>query len=215
MKFDINNILEKLSNNNYPLFVSERNLQTAFVIEAYKQYPDYIYYPEYVYKENGETYHIDLLVCDKAGESIAFEFKYVVAGGIINVPGDTNYELRNHSAIDIRRYQCVRDVSRLEKYVSSPQLKCKKGYFIMITNMSGFWKGSKKENLDFQFDISHGSVVKHGEHKVNKESKFAKNHKSIEIKKDYPIKYEVYKEIHDKNNEKTKLFKSLCIEVTK
>lgn len=209
MKFDINKILEKLANNNYPLFVSERHLQVAFIIEANKMYPNYEYLPEYVYCENGIDYHIDLLVCDGNKESIAVEFKYVVAGGVINVPGDKNYALRNHSAIDIRRHQCIRDIGRLETYVKSKSLNCNKGYFILITNMPRFWLGSSNTSIAAQFDIPDKTVLKKGIHKPIGDSRFTDEYEPLKIDNDYLIEYKKYKEVDGKNG----LFKSLCIEV--
>ena len=111
VKFNVNEIIDKMSKDKYPLFVSERHLQTSFILKAKEVYSEYCFIPEYVYQDT-DTYHIDLMVSYE-GEYIAFEFKYVVAGGNIEVPGCKNYSLRNHSAIDIRRHQCVRDVNRL------------------------------------------------------------------------------------------------------
>lgn len=209
MKFDVHKILNNLANNKYPLFVSERHLQVAFIIEASKLYPQYQYLPEYVYKEKDIDYHIDLLVCDDEGESIAFEFKYVVAGGVINVPGSKTYKLRDHSAIDIRRHQCVRDINRLETYVNSKNLNCKKGYFILITNMHGFWDGSKRDSTAFNFDIKDKSILKRGVHNPIGDTRFSKDYKSIKILHDYKINYSEYTKINEENC----LFKSLCVEV--
>ena len=209
MKFDVNKIIENLSKSNYPLFVSERHFQVAFIIEANKLYPNYQYYPEYVYKEKDNDYHIDLLVCNRDKESIAFEFKYVVAGGVIKVPGDDKYQLRNHSAVDIRRHQCVRDISRLEKYVSSPKLKCIKGYFMLITNMHSFWDGSKETSMAVEFDIKDNTTLKKGIHKPTGKGRFSKEYEEIQINNNYPINYKDYLKLNGKDG----LFKFLCIKV--
>lgn len=210
-KFGTKKIIEELSKSEYPLFVSERHLQVAFAIKAKELFPDYELIPEYVYKKGEDTCHIDLIAKNKK-EKIAFEFKYVVAGGIIKVPGDDNYSLRNHSAIDIRRYQCVKDISRLEKYVYSNDLKCDKGYFILITNMHGFWDGSKSDSVAAQFEIAHNTKLKKGRHIATGTGSFVKDYKDpIYIKNTYDINYENYIKIDGKYG----LFKYLCICVNK
>ncbi|MBR0462301.1 MAG: hypothetical protein IJJ00_06290 [Erysipelotrichaceae bacterium] len=210
MKFDVTRVIEELSSKRYPLFVSERHLQVAFILKAKELYPDYEYIPEYVYKEE-KDHHIDLMVSNNNGDRIAFEFKYIVAGGKIKVPGDNEYELRNHSAVDIRRYQCVKDISRLEKYVESGTLKCKKGYFILITNMHLFWDGSKEDSVAADFDIKDNSTLNKGLHKPKESTSFSIQYKKFETNNDYKIKYKDYA----KTDGKCGLFKYLCVEVKK
>lgn len=210
MEFDIEKIISNLANNYYPLFVSERHLQVSFIIEANKCYQNYSFIPEYVFNDHGKTLHIDLMISD-GNEYIAVEFKYIVAGGKINVPGDKNYKLRNQSAVVNRRHQCVMDICRLEKYVSSNKIKCTKGYFVLITNMSAFWKGSKSESTSSEFDIKDKSILHKGVHSPIGETKFAKEKEKIELKNDYKIKYKDYKKIDGKSG----LFKYLLVEVEK
>lgn len=207
MEFDIEKVINKMKVDSHPLFVSERHLQVYFVLKAKEVYPSYIFIPEYVYKDS-ETYHIDLMVSD-GKEYIAFEFKYVVAGGTIKVPGNDEYPLRNHSAIDIRRHQCVRDVYRLEHYLDSKDIICKKGYFLLITNMSGFWIGSCENSTASEFDIKDNSTLKKGIHKPTGNTRFANEYKPIEIRNNYGIKYKNYVDLDSKYGS----FKYLVIEV--
>lgn len=206
-KMDVKKIIEELSKGEYPLFVSERHLQVAFSLKAKELYPDYELVPEYVYKKGKDIYHIDL-ICKNNKEKIAFEFKYVVAGGKIKVPGDDQYSLRNHSAIDIRRYQCVKDIERLEKYVNSNDLKCNRGYFILITNMHGFWNGSKSDSVAADFDIKHNTKLKKGQHVATGKGRFARDYSEpIKLKNGYLINYCDYVEVDGEHG----LFKYLCV----
>lgn len=213
MEFNVNRVLENMAKKDYPYFVSERHFQVAFIIEAKNLYKNYYFYPEYVYKDK---YHIDLLVCDeKDNERIALEFKYVVTSGKINISKNNSYQLKKQAAINIRRYQCIKDINRLETYVDSPDLKCKKGYFILLTNDHLFWEGTTKNSVDYDFDIKDKTTLKAGNHKYKGQNKKAKKQREVSIKHDYPIKYKRYCSNHKVDDCATNdnIFKTLIITV--
>ncbi len=191
MDFDFEKVVVELSKEKFPLFVSERHLQVAFIIKAKELYPKYDYIPEYVYVYDNTICHVDLMITD-GFEYIAVEFKYVVKGGKIQVAGNDKYELKDQSAINIRRHQCVKDIGRLERYLKKDN--CVKGYFLLITNMAGFWKGSGGETTDMKFDIKDNSTLKKGKHSPVGDTAFSKKHETIEITKDYVISYKPYTE---------------------
>ena len=207
MNFDIEKVIKKMRGDKYPLYVSERHLQISFILKAKELYPSYNFIPEYVWQDS-ETYHIDLMASNRK-EFVAFEFKYITAGGDIRVPGNENYPLKNHSATNERRYQCVKDISRLEHYLKQKNTRCNKGYFLLITNMSLLWDGSNDNSTDKSFDIHEGSTLEKGFHKACGYTKFAASKKPIEIQNNYGIKYNDYVDLKTKKG----LFKYLAIEV--
>lgn len=188
MKFDFEAVVMEMQRNG-KLFVSERNLQTEFIITAHMLYPDLAYYPEFVYKNCGNTYHIDLVVSD-GNETIPIEFKYVTQGGKIRLEYGT-YELKDHAAIDMRRHQFVKDVSRLEEFKNThPNVPC--GYALLLTNMRGFWKGSPKSKAATQFNIYDGSILSQGVHAFCDGYKICSTHSPVTLTNSYLIKYKDY-----------------------
>ena len=132
----------------YKCFVSERHLQVAFAIELANVIKGSKLYPEFVFASKNNM-HIDL-IADINGKMIAFEFKYITCYFEDDVDG-RHIKLRNHSAIDVRRYDCLSDISRLEKLKHDKDIN--EGYFYLITNMQGFWfeKNNNKDTVDADF----------------------------------------------------------------
>ncbi len=191
MDFDVNEIIDKLSEEKLPLFVSERHFQVSFIMMAKSIYPKYSFIPEYVYfdEENNQELHIDLIV-SFGEEKIAFEFKYITAGGVIKIPGNTNYQLKNHSASGIRKYQCIKDLSRLEKYLTDSQIK--KGHFILITNMRYLWEEGREGLTAAEFNISDECTINAGMHTPQGETRFAREYGAIKLENKYKVRYKEY-----------------------
>ena len=186
--FDFETVVKEMQRKN-KLFVSERNLQTEFIITANTLYPGLAYYPEFVYENCGKTYHIDLVISD-GNETIPIEFKYVTQGGKICLVNCV-YELKNHAAIDVRRHQFVKDVSRLEEFKSIYQnVPC--GYALLVTNMRGFWKGSPKSKAATQFDIYDGSTLSQGTHAFGGGYKICATYSPVTLTNSYHINYRDY-----------------------
>lgn len=208
MKFDVSKIMTNLSNKDYPLFVSERHFQIAFIIEAKKEYSEYVFLPEFSYQD-GKTYRVDLIVTD-GSEYIAFEFKYVVDKVAIRIPANMNYVLKNQKATNIRRYQCVKDISRLEHYLKTSDISIKKGYLILLTNMAKLWNGCKTNATDYNFDIKDNSLLTSGPHSPTGKTKFAETHPVINIERTRSLQYNYFFNI---GNSKNSLFRTLVVKV--
>ena len=82
----VQQVLNVLSTKDH-FFISEAHLQSEFIIEAYKLFPEFEYYPELVpsrvpkeYKEafKDKGIHFDLVIKNKE-EKIIAEFKYLTA----------------------------------------------------------------------------------------------------------------------------------------
>ena len=191
------------------IFVSERDLQVNFAIKLQELNNKLSVIPEYVFedKQKKDFYHIDLVVIDDDKKRIAFEFKYVTSKFVTTI-NNIEYELKNHAAIDIRRIQCYKDISRLETYIKGG---FDKGYLVLLTNAKGFWEGAKDPR---EFELKEGIVIKNVFHKANTKSEmncFEKEinngQKGITLKNNYKVKWNDYK------NFGSCLFRYLIIEV--
>ncbi|MDE6791032.1 MAG: hypothetical protein K2J61_04845 [Clostridia bacterium] len=213
MEFDAEKIVKEMKNKN-KIFVSEKHLQTEFILTAksIEEYKNYEYIPEYPHKEFDEktekyvNKHIDLLVSD-GKECVALEFKYVLHGGEIPIFGNRKTKLRNHSAVNIRRYQCVKDIARLENYKKTENLNCTSGYLLLITNMKYMWSGVKDGDASKQFELKDGSTLSSGPHRFTK-GKDADRFCKIKTSGEYDIKYYPYYEKGE-----SKQFKYLIVKV--
>ena len=102
-----------------------------------------------------DAMHVDILI--RPGTSadwIAFELKYTTKKwqGDFN---DEQFNLKDHSAHDVRRYDFWRDVRRLERLRN--EKKIARGYAIIITNHQGYWNPGHKENpVDKHFRLHSG-----------------------------------------------------------
>lgn len=204
MTINIKEIMDKLKENKYPFFVSERHFQVAFALALKEKYKNLTIIPEYVFENK---YHIDLVAIDnRTKHMVAFEFKYVLNGGRITLSNNQEYKFRDHSAANIRREQVLYDIYRIEDVLRKDK-NFKEGYAIILTNMARiFEKGTNGK--DKAFDICQNKkVISKGKHKFEN-SKF--DHKPIILSNSYPIKWEDYGE-----SEGSKKFKYLSIKISK
>lgn len=145
-------------------FVSEAHFQTEFIIEAARMFPNNKYYPELVPvdlpKEYEETFgnqaiFFDLIIkCQN--DTVLIEFKYLTKAYQEDVDGFV-LKVKNQSANDVRRYDCWRDISRIETCVKDNKTKIDYGYFILITNDHLYWDVPRKADTnDKEFRIHNG-----------------------------------------------------------
>lgn len=206
-KNKIDKILENLSNRGI-CFVSEKHLQVEFAIEATKVFEKCDIYPEYVFPDE-KNKHIDLIISLANDKMIAIEFKYIVCefkGRIHN----RDIELRHQSALPVRRYNCMMDISRLEYLKQKGKITV--GYFVLISNEKKLWTESTKETIDEDFKLSN-KIIKKGLKNWRKDagSGTIKGHnKSIKINNNYKLIFKNFKEYKGVGN---CLFKQLVIEI--
>ena len=185
----VNKIIDNLRKNN-KCFVSERHLQVSFAIELFKLINNCRLYPEFVFADKNNI-HIDLIAYI-GNKKIAFEFKYITCY-FEDIVNGMHIKLRNHSAIDVRRYDCLSDISRLEKLKLDNDID--EGYLYLVTNMKGFWseKGNNKDTVDADFRFNN-KITKGTKRWSEKASKGTIKHrdKLIKINSDYNVKFENY-----------------------
>lgn len=154
--FDISSALEKLSKER-PVFHSEADFQHALAWEIHKQLPESAIRLEFKPSHSKKRVYLDLWVKDKEN-ILAIELKYKTKGTQIDFK-EENFDLLNHGAQDIARYDFLKDIERLEEVISTN--KAATGYAIFLTNEQLFWadvKNSKKA-IDDEFRINEGRVL--------------------------------------------------------
>lgn len=117
------------------VFHSEADLQFAFAWEAKVLQPQLEVRLETHPEPN---VRLDLeLVEATSGRGVAVELKYITrlwAGS----DGRETYALKNHGASDLRCYDVVKDIERVERFVAARPGWT--GFVIALTNEAGYWR---------------------------------------------------------------------------
>ena len=154
---------------------------------------------------------------------IGIEFKYITKDLVISIDGKP-FKLKNHSASDIRCYDVLKDIQRLEKFVKCGKIK--KGYSIVLTNMKSLWneKNGNKDTFYDNFRIYNGRKItgklEWKEKNINGEIKrpsegTVKGRKSpIELEGYYELNWNEYSQenLEEKYENRHRQFKYLVVE---
>lgn len=117
------------------------------------------------------------------------------------------YNLKNHGAKDLRCYDYLKDIERIEEIKKTLQVdndyKFKEGYTILITNDFGYIKEPNKIDCFYEnYALSEGTE-KHGElswHKNTGKGTKKGRENSIELNGHYPINWKEYSKIDDSSS---------------
>ena len=200
----VQSVLDQLAKKDH-FFVSEVHLQTEFIIEAAKMYPDMRYYPElapnnmpddYEKDFGGKAIFFDLIIKCKT-QTVLVEFKYLTREYEEEVDG-FRIQVKNHSAQDIRRYDCWKDIARIETCAIDNKIDVDYGYFILVTNDSAYWKTPKSlSTIDGAFRMQsgiHRTGIKRWREDASEGTVGDRKHE-INIKNNYYFEYKnFYKE---------------------
>jgi hypothetical protein len=140
-----------------PVFGSEADFQLALAWEFQHGQPDAIVRLEYRPAYLDRRGYLDVWV-DARAWKLALELKYFTRALSVNV-GDERFELLNHGAQDVSRYDFVRDIERVESVVrGQPGVA---GAVIALTNDSSYWRPPKDTRLtiDSAFRIHEGATL--------------------------------------------------------
>ena len=185
-------------NQERPVFHSEADFQFALAWKIQSQHPDADVRLEYCPSEAPNT-HIDIVVFH-LGEVIPIELKYKTKKLSINL-GDEAFNLKNHGAQDLGKYDFVKDVRRLEE-LSSLLSNCSHGYTIWLTNDPSYWIPPTRKNTVYEaFSIYH-KAQKHGfmEWRPHAGAGTIKGRESpIELKGTYDITWIPYSNLNVEN----------------
>lgn len=206
--FDINLIMEKLKKERV-CFSSEADFQFAFAWKTKELYNDCKIILEQfaIIDDNGKYSYIDLVVKYK-GNNYPIEFKYLTASLEY-----LHFKLKKQSARDIRSYDVIKDIKRVETYCN--QNKLEKGYVVVITNDSSYWKLYSKANPktnSYQFNLGEKRILT-GELNWNKNTGDGTRkgrESSLNILGKYEINWENYSQINSSNG----TFKYFIIETS-
>ena len=137
-----------------PIFHSEADFQHALAWHIHQAIPDCGVRLEYRPFPN-ENLYLDLWL---SGIGIALELKYATSR-LDHDEGGEILSLRNQSALDVRRYDVVRDIERLEKVSGLPHVRG--GYAILLTNDAAYWTPPTRslETIDAAFRVHEGRTI--------------------------------------------------------
>lgn len=155
--FDIEKCLFSLQKKR-PVFHSEADFQFALSWEIKSLYPDANVRLEYCPSEFPNI-HIDILV-SYGSEVFPIELKYKTAKLEFNLSNELFY-LKNHGAQDLGKYDCLKDIQRLEN-LSSRLTGFSKGYVVWLTNDASYWNPPSRAHTVYEAFSIHQSAHKHG-----------------------------------------------------
>lgn len=150
---DINNLMKNLARDR-PVFHSEADFQHALawclhdtvrdgeVRLEFKPFPD-------------EPMYLDIWL---PGIGVGVELKYKTRQLNLRRKGES-FDLRDHFAHDISRYDFVKDIQRLEQLRRLPNARV--GYAVLLTNDSSYWKRSlRHDTVDAAFRLHEGRTIR-------------------------------------------------------
>ncbi|MGI8699913.1 MAG: hypothetical protein ACR2JU_01660 [Nocardioidaceae bacterium] len=139
-----------------PVFHSEADFQQAFAWEARALDPSLHVRLE---TRPAPGVRLDLLLRSEDGTAqTAIELKYLVRLWHGDVAGE-RFELKNQGAQDIRAYDVVKDIVRVEQFVANRPGS--NGAVVCLTNESSYWRASghgRQTNAD-AFRLHDGTVL--------------------------------------------------------
>ena len=147
----------RILSRDRPVFHSEADFQHAFAWQLHMDYPDLRIRLEYPFHRKDEKIdYVDIVAFDK-DETTAFEMKYKTAPFFALLKEDLFY-LKGHSAQDLGRYDFLKDIYRVEKYVT--ERKNWTGYAILLTNDSAYWNPTNRaESVCDQFRLTDQRLI--------------------------------------------------------
>jgi hypothetical protein len=99
-----------------------------------------------------ERVYLDIWAADKE-TVLAIELKYKTRGLEVTVEGE-DFHLLDQSAQDLARYDCLKDIQRLERVLSTNRGIA---YAVFLTNDSAYWKEPmNSQTVDASFRIHQG-----------------------------------------------------------
>lgn len=152
---DIQSIVKVLSAKR-PIFHSEADFQHALAWEIHAKYPKAAIRLETNPYSDGQRVHIDILV--KLGnKKYAIELKYKTRKLDVEY-NDETFHLLNQAAQDIGRYDFIKDLVRIEKFISEHNNSA--GIVIFMTNDPGYWKQvMTRDTVDRAFRLTEERIL--------------------------------------------------------
>lgn len=140
-----------------PVFHSEADLQHELAIQIARIDPDVSLRLERpVRLPDAKPINLDVML-RRGDQQYALELKYVTARLAVEVGGE-EFLLKSQSAQDLRRYDILKDIVRIEQLIAAGAVSG--GMSITITNDRSLWQtASRVATVDEAFRLHHGRVV--------------------------------------------------------
>ena len=153
---DITNLMNDLACDR-PVFHSEADFQHALAWCIHDAIPDGEVRLEFKpFPVSAEQIYLDIWL---PGIGVAVELKYKTRELHLRRDGEY-FALRDHSAVDISRYDFLKDIQRLEQL---RQLRnARVGFAILLTNNHSFWTPpppSRPTTIDAAFRLHEGRTI--------------------------------------------------------
>lgn len=155
---DVNELMKDLASRR-PVFHSEADFQLALAWRMHEVAPDVPVRLEWpaVLPEQEKRIYLDLWL---PGSNVGVELKYLTRKLEFEHEGE-RFALRNQGAQDIRRYDFLKDVERLEHLSVSEGTDVRAGFAILLTNDPLYWnRPGLKGTVDAKFRLHEGRTVK-------------------------------------------------------
>lgn len=146
---------------------------------------------------------LDLLI-KNGSKKYGIELKYVTKELVVKV-NDELFDLKNHMATNLRRYDFYKDISRLESLKINKEID--KGYVIFLTNVPSYQKSTN--GMAEKFNFADGCKISQGKYDWSGKRPTEKSHRKeeIEIKQQYYCRWNEYSTIDNH------VFKYILLEI--
>ena len=157
LPLDIHHLMEGLSQSR-PIFHSEADFQHSLAWKIHEVMPDSQIRLEYPFRHDSNPKYLDIWL---PTERIAIELKYLTKRLEQDYDGE-RFALKDQSAHDVRRYDFLKDVQRLESVVGLDGQPATCGVAVLLTNDSAYLKSPTSRwetNNDAAFRLHERRVV--------------------------------------------------------
>lgn len=94
--------------------------------------------------------------------SIAIELKYKTSAINVKV-GDESFELKEHGAANLGRFDAIDDARRVKSLVDSPETKIRQGFTVFLTNDPDYWENNAQRTMSKDFALIENRNFNKGE----------------------------------------------------
>ena len=208
---DIHSLMAGLSSRR-PIFHSEADFQHALAWYIRETHPHCDVRLEFnPFPDSGRNMALDIWL-HISQATYAIELKYGTR--LLERASQGEYfALRNQSAQDIKRYDFLRDVERIEQVIGNHP-RASRGLAILLTNDQGYWNAPTRPNtVDADFRVHDGQRIgNRALHWSDEASDGTKRNREapIRISGSYGLRWRDYSTFGDKSGE---TFRYLAIEV--
>jgi hypothetical protein len=147
--------------------------------EIYPSAQIYVEYPD-TYENKKRRIDIVLFI---DGKMFPIELKFKTKEDTVKIY-NRDINLRNHAAVDIGRYDYLKDIERIETFTNNKDFAS--GYSIMLTNDSKYYEAPREDTIDIEFNLSE-SCIKTGILKSKPGNKTFSNKPLVKLKGSYKM----------------------------